>query len=336
MPFSQKVLYTGLFGLIALLPVGVLWVLIRGVTGPTVANWVSAGALLLILGFYAWKLHMVEAHGRFSLFEDRIEWKGLHPRRLRTVLEHQVVRYSEIGHIERNPFSILLRHGPETRIENQRLDVAVRPEELDALWEELTRKVSRAIPAGSVVSVRPPDEQPTYYLPSGDPLARLSSERTVAGPFRLESQDLTWRIRSKGDEEPLAHIRRQSTRGRGTTDGHWLIETPEGELLAYLWKYLQAPSGSHYNVRGLRGEELGRLKVRPGLLKTEAELITGVQRLHLVRASGSVRIEQDGQHVAQLEDSRLLSVDQGQVVGELPYLTFSLAVAVGVLMSKGD
>jgi hypothetical protein len=333
---SQKVLFTGLFGLIALLPVGLLWVLTLAIAGPLVARWVSGGALLLILGFYVWKLHMVEVHGRLSFFADRIEWQGPHPRRVRTVLEHKVLRYADIGHIERTASSIILRHGPETRIANQRMDVSLRPEQLDSLWEEFTREVSRAMPAGAVVSVRPPADAPTYYLPAGDPLARLSLERTVAGSFRIEAEAPTWHILAEGEEEPLVRIRRQSTKGRGTTDGHWLIESPTGELLAYLWKYLQAPSGRHYNVRGVRGEELGRLKVRTGLVKTEADLITGTQHLQVVQAKDSVRIEQDGQLVAQLDGSLLRSVSRGQLVGELPYLTFSLAVGIGVMMSKED
>ena len=117
-------------------------------------------------------------------------------------------------------------------------------------------------------------------------------------------------------------------------DAHWYTETPEGALLAHLW-VLHGTVAHRYDIRGSRGEELGRLTLSGGLMTLHgAELISGTHRLTLVREAGGVRLELNGKPVVQLGGPGQPSKHHGQVTGELSYRTFALAIGAAVILTR--
>jgi hypothetical protein len=332
--FSPQGVRGLLFGILAFVPLCSLWIISLVVWGALVSIPVGLVALLVVGLVVRGSARTPMDPGRFSFYADRIEWNGPTVPGFTTTPSHQVLAYADVGHMERAHEVIILRGGPSNA---SRLYICVDPGHLEPLWKELLRQVTQARPEGAIVSVRPSTEQPPRYLPEGtEPLTYLSHERTVTGRFRIESRELIWRVYAEGATQPLVRLRRQDQSRQhepDTDDAHWYVETPGGDLLAHLW-VLQGAATRLYDVRGFRGEELGRLKVRRGFTQGEAQLTTGTHQMTLVRNGDGVRIEHNGKHVAHVGGAGTPNENQGQVDGELPYLTFSLAVAAGVLVTQ--
>jgi hypothetical protein len=334
--FSQRRVNGLLYGIIAFVPLFLVWLVSLLTCGALVAIPVGLVSLLVVgrIALSKARMPMDTDAGRFSFYADRIEWDGPTVPGVTSTPRHQVLAYADVGHMERTSDAIILRGEPA---EDAQLSISVEPQQMEPLWKELLRQVTEARPEGSIVSVRPSKEQPPRYIPVGtEPLNYLSHERTVTGRFRIESREHLWRVYAEGAAQPLVRLRRQDlshVHERDWDDAHWYVETPDGGLLAHLW-VLQGSATRLYDVRGFRGEALGRLKVSRGFVQNEAQLTTGSDRMTLVRSGGGVRIEYNGKHVAQLGGAELPSEKHGQVIGDLPYLTFSLAVVAGVLVAQ--
>jgi len=321
-----------LLGCLALIPIGMVGFTILMFFGLPAALVVIIAPLLLLGGYYLSKLRSLEEQGRYSFFKNRVEWSGPALPGMNPFLEYP---YADIGHIERTDWSVILRREPT---EASRMEIAVRPEQVEPLLTQLLRQVTEARPEGALVSVRRSQEQPPRYIPhEAEPLTFFSFGRTVPGAFRIESRDLTWRVYAQGAPQPLVRLRQQELPPNSDAtqrDAHWYIETPEGALLAHLW-VLHGTVAHRYDIRGSRGEELGRLTLSGGLLTLHSgELISGTHRLTLVREGDGVRIELNGKPVIQLGGPGQPSKSHGQVAGELPYWTFVLAIAAAVILTR--
>lgn len=321
-----------LLGCLALIPIGVLGFTSLAFFGLRVALVVIIAPLLLLGAYYLRKLRSLEEQGRYSFFTNRVEWSGPALPGMKPFLEYP---YADIGHIERTAWSIILRREPT---DVTRMEISVRPEQLGPLLSQLVRLVTEARPEGALISVRHSQEQPPSYIPQGaEPLTYFPSERTVSGAFRIETRDLVWRVYAEGDPKPLVRVRQQEQSPNSDVtlqDIHWYLETPERALLAHLWP-LHGNVAIRYELRGSRGEELGRLTLSGGFMSLHsAELISGTHRLTLVREGGEVRIALNGKPVIQLGGPGQPSKHHGQVTGALPYRTFVLAMAGAVILTR--
>jgi hypothetical protein len=322
---GQKVLYTGLFMLFASIPLALLAFLTVAMVGPEAAMVVGVGGPLATLGYYLWKLRVVELTGRYTLFPDRVESVAPHSQRAGTELTHNVVHYADVGHIERTSHGVLLRHG----ISSAQMDIQVHPEHRDSLWEEALERMHQAAAPGSLFSVRDEPDGPTRYSREGDPLELLLPRKGVSGAFHVAPLSRTEsEVRSSRDERFLFRLRREEISSGDSNDWNWFAESEEGELLAYAWRNYQSGSTSKFKLYGPRGVELGRLTVHRSMFAHEAELVVGEQTLRWTQGDGTLQVELDGQPIARVGGLDLPVTESGVLTKRLPFFTFLLVVLV--------
>jgi hypothetical protein len=332
LPVSQKGCATILFGFIVLLPTGFVAAALLPHAGPEVAGAVALGVPLAAMVFYSWRLRVSMASVRYDFYDDRVESRGLTNKLFFPTPTHEVLRYAAVGHVGLTKLGyISLRHGPGSANASQELLITVSPEHREGLVAQLAEWMRRADPE-ALFSMRESTDGPTEYSLHGDPLVLLMPHQTVHGVFRFENtvEAHIWDVVDVHSGERLVRVRREMPPHRTTEDdsGHWLVETPDGFMLAYLHSYMNVPSGRHYDVRGARGIELGRLKVS----MNRAELVTGNRTLRVANRDDALRFELDGVEVGQVERRLVEGPGEGALLEELPTLTFALAAACTVLV----
>jgi hypothetical protein len=330
---GQKVLYTGSFMLVALVPSMGLAFVALAILGPEAALVAVVGGLLAAMGYYLWKLRVVEQLGRFTFFADRVESVFPHQKRLGTELRHEMVRYADVGHIERTSLGVVLRHGSGSGSSGQMV-IQFRPEHRDSAWEELVERMERVATRGSVFSLREGPEGPMRYSREGEPLDLLLPGPGVSGGFRFASPESNnrWEVRASEDARVLVRIRRESISQGDSEEWNWFVESAEGELLAYIWKSYQAGATAKFEVYGPRGVELGRMTVRRTLLTgPQVELLVGEQTLRWVSKDGAFQVEQDGRPLGRVECDAYKWPKSGVLTKPLPFSKFVLVVTVAAM-----
>ncbi len=328
---GEKMLYTGIFMLFAFIPLVFLAFLTFALAGPEAALAVGVGGPLATMGFYLWKLRVVELTGRFTLFPDRVECVAPHSQRVGTELTHKVVHYADVGHLERTSKGILLRQGVSS---SEWMDIQVHPEHRDSVWEEVFERMHQAAPPDSVFSLIDEPDGPTRYSGEGDPLELLWPRRGVSGAFHVAPlSGNEWEVRSSRDERFLFRLRREDVSSGESADWNWYAESEEGDVLAYIRRTYRYGATSKFKLYGPRGVELGRLTVlETGYMQHEAELVVGEQQvLRWSPGDGTLQVEQNGQPIARVGGTDLADNESGVVTKRLPFFTFLLVVTVAEL-----